>query len=77
MTDNETKTKATKYDVLVSETGRDGKTYWHRVGVAFPNTRSLGMTFRFFGKPTSYVIMESQRPAANAAQDGASEEPAF
>ena len=67
MNDNETPFKATKYDILVAEQGRDGKTYWHRVGVAFPNTKTSGLTVRLYGQPGTFIIKESQKPTSQAA----------
>lgn len=44
-----------RYDVMTPREGRDGKTYWTRIGVMFPNRNGGGFSISFEALPVPQI----------------------
>ena len=57
----------TVFDVMIAEEGKNGKTYWHNLGVAFPLSKTNGLSLKLHMFPGLRLkIMESIRPVGAA-----------
>ena len=78
---------STRYDLIVPRPGRDGKTYFTKIGVAFPNKDGKGFSLSFEALPltdeegTCRVLMSEPmerdgEPLRQAARGGGNAPPA-
>ena len=59
----------TVFDVMISEEARNGKTYWHNIGVAFPLTNgSKGLSLKLHMFPGLRVYVKESIRAVGAAR---------
>jgi len=40
-----------RYDMCIPRSGKDGKTFWHKIGVAFPSKSETGFDLIFDSLP--------------------------
>lgn len=66
---------ATYFTVTTPETGKDGKTRFHKVGVAFPQSESAKshMTIQLFATPINRELVLFEPRAGDAEDDPATE----
>lgn len=66
--DKQNEKSVTVFDVMIAEEGKNGKTYWHNLGVAFPLTNgSNGLSLKLHMFPGLRIfVKESIRPVGLA-----------
>jgi len=72
---NGKESQVTVFDILLKDEGKNGKTYWRNIGVAFPLSHgSGGMALRMHMFPNlSIYVKESIRPVGSAKVQQVSE----
>lgn len=59
----------TVYDVFTAEEAKNGRTYWHSIGVAFPLTNgSNGLSLKLHMFPNLRIVVKESIRAVGAAK---------